>query len=291
LGAILKDQEESEKIMDIIIKKDYQELSRTAADIVAAQIKAKPDTVLGLATGSTPIATYHNLVEMHRRGLDFSRVRVFHLDEYLGITQDTTIPYEKDQSYARFLHEELLNHINIPKQNIFLLNGTACNPEQHCAEYEKMIKAAGGIDLQLLGLGGDGHWAFNEPGSSLGSRTRVQALAEQTLNDNYDAFYQNAGVSREQMPVFALTMGIGTILESKSLIMLISGLKKARIAAKALEGPLTSRVPASAIQLFAGIATVVLDEPAATSLQDIPAYLHLQELNAKRGLHGFKHPI
>ncbi|HHT45903.1 MAG TPA: glucosamine-6-phosphate deaminase, partial [Firmicutes bacterium] len=156
--------------MDIIIKKDYDEMSRYAAEIIAGFIKSKPDCVLGLATGSTPIGTYKELVRMHQHeGLDFSQVKTFNLDEYLGIGMDLDLPYHKDQSYARFLHEELFKHINIKKENIYIIDGLTKEPEKHCKWYEEEIKKAGGIDLQLLGLGGDGHWAFNEPGSSLAS--------------------------------------------------------------------------------------------------------------------------
>ena len=152
------------------------------------------------------------------------------------------------------------------------------DPEKFCLWYEEEIRKAGGIDLQLLGIGGDGHWAFNEPGSSLASRTRVQALAKQTLDDNYELFYKNAGVSREEMPHFAITMGIGTILETRNILMMASGIKKADVVAKALEGPVTSQITASAIQLHPGGITVVLDRDAASRLANTDHYMHMEKL-------------
>ena len=178
--------------MDIIIRENYEEMSKYAAKIIAGYIKEKPDCVLGLATGSTPIGTYRELARMHREeGLDFSQVKTFNLDEYLGVGMDLEKPYNLDQSYARFMYEELFKHINIKKENIYIPDGLTKDPKSFCQWYEEEIQKAGGIDLQLLGLGGDGHWGFNEPGSSLGSRTRVQALTKQTLDDNYEAFYKN----------------------------------------------------------------------------------------------------
>lgn len=271
--------------MDIIIKNDYEEMSRYAAEIIAGFIKSKPDCVLGLATGSTPIGTYKELVRMHRReGLDFSQVKTFNLDEYLGIGMDLDLPYHKDQSYARFLYEELFKHINIKKEHIHILDGLTKEPEKHCKWYEEEIKKAGGIDLQLLGLGGDGHWAFNEPGSSLASRTRIRALTKQTLDDNYEAFYKKAGIEREQMPHFAITMGIGTILEAKNILMIVNGAKKADVVAKCLEGPVTSQITASAIQLHSGGITVVLDREAASKLKNIDYYMHVEKLKKNLGL-------
>ncbi len=268
--------------MDIIIRETYDEVSKYAAGVIAGLVRSKPDCVLGLATGSTPIGTYKELVRMHREeGLDFSSVRTFNLDEYLGIGIDLSKPYNEDQSYARFMYEELFRHINIKPENTHVPDGRAEDPEKFCKWYEEEIKKAGGIDLQLLGIGGDGHWAFNEPGSSLASRTRVQALAKQTLDDNYELFYKKAGVSREDMPHFAITMGIGTILEARNIMMLATGAKKAGIVAKALEGPVTSQVTASAIQLHGGGITVVLDKAAASGLAHTDNYIHVEDLKKK----------
>jgi glucosamine-6-phosphate deaminase len=274
-----------ESNMDIIIKNDYEEMSRYAAEKIASFIKSKPDCVLGLATGSTPIGTYKELVRMHRReGLDFSQVKTFNLDEYLGIGMDLDLPYHKDQSYARFLYEELFKHINIKKEHIHILDGLTKEPEKHCKWYEEEIKKAGGIDLQLLGLGGDGHWAFNEPGSSLASRTRIRALTKQTLDDNYESFYKKAGIERGQMPHFAITMGIGTILEAKNILMIVNGARKADVVAKCLEGPVTSQITASAIQLHGGGITVVLDREAASKLKNFDYYMHVEKLKKNLGL-------
>lgn len=252
--------------MDIIVKKDYDEMSRSAAKIIAGLVRSKPGCVLGLATGSTPIGTYQELARMHKAGLDFSHVKSFNLDEYLGLGLEPDKPYDRDQSYARFMREEFFKHLNIKEENTHVPNGLAKEPENFCSWYEEEIKKAGGIDLQLLGIGGDGHWAFNEPGSSLASRTRVIALTEQTIEDNYNSFFKKAGFKKDAMPRRAITMGIGTILEAKQLLMLASGTGKADIVAKALEGSVTPQVTASAIQLYKGSAQVILDKPAAAKL-------------------------
>ncbi|MDD5600528.1 MAG: glucosamine-6-phosphate deaminase [Actinomycetota bacterium] len=252
--------------MDIIVKESYEEMSKCAADIIANFIKSKPSCVLGLATGSTPIGTYRELIKMHREGLDFSQVKTFNLDEYFGIGIDLSKPYEMDQSYARFIYEELLKHVNIKKENIYIPDGLTKEPEKFCQWYEDMIKKSGGIDLQLLGIGRDGHLAFNEPGSSFSSRTRVVPLTEQTVDDNYESFYRKANIKKEDMPHFAITMGMGTILEAKQLLMIASGKKKAKVVAEALQGPVTTRIAASALQIFNGKVTVVLDKEAASEL-------------------------
>lgn len=264
--------------MDVIIRDSYEEMSKYAAGIIAECIKSKPDCVLGLATGSTPITTYKELIKMHQQGLDFSKVITFNLDEYLGIGIDLVKPYELDQSYARFMHEELFKHINIKKENTHVPDGLSKDPAKFCQWYEDEIKKAGGIDIQLLGIGGDGHWAFNEPGSSLASRTRVEPLTKQTMYDNYESFYKKAKIKKEEMPHFAITMGIGTILESKHALMIANGKKKASVVAKALEGPITSQITASAIQLHSGKVTVVLDRDAASELKNIEHYRHVEKL-------------
>lgn len=270
--------------MDIIIRENYEQMSRYAAEIIAKLVRSKPDCVLGLATGSTPIGTYKELIRLHREGLDFSQVKTFNLDEYLGVGMDLTQPYDMDQSYARFMHEELLKHINVKKENIHIPDGQIKEHRQFCLWYEEEIRKAGGIDLQLLGLGGDGHWGFNEPGSSLASRTRVQALTEQTLDDNYEAFYKKANIDRSQMPFFAITMGVGTILDAKNVLMIVNGAKKADVVAKCLEGPITSQITASAIQLHRGDITVVLDEAAASKLANAAHYKHVEKMKRQHGL-------
>lgn len=268
--------------MDIVIKENYEEMSKFTAIQIANQVRSKPYCVLGLATGSTPIGTYKELVRMHREeGLDFSEVRTFNLDEYYGIGMDLDKPYEQDQSYARFMYEELFRNVNIKKENIHIPDGLAKDPVEFCTWYEEEIKKAGGIDLQLLGIGGDGHWAFNEPGSSLASRTRIQVLTQQTLDDNYESFYKKAGIERSKMPHFAITMGIATILEAKNIIMIASGEKKAEVVAKSIEGPITSQITASAIQLHGGGVTVVLDKGAASKLNGLEHYIHAERIKSE----------
>ncbi len=270
--------------MDIIIKKNYDEMSKHAAEIIAGHVKSKPDCVLGLATGGTPIGTYRELIRMHKEGLDFSQVRTFNLDEYLGVGISLDKPYCSDQSYARFMHEELFAHINVKKENSYVPDGLTKEPEKYCKWYEEEIKKAGGIDLQLLGIGGDGHWGFNEPGTSLGSRTSIQALTKQTLDDNYESFYKKAGIERSHMPHFAISMGIGTILDARNIMMLASGIKKSDVVAKCIEGPVTSQITASAIQLHNGGITVVLDEDAASKLNNLEHYMHVERLKRHYGL-------
>lgn len=253
--------------IEIVTRENYQEMSLAAAIIIADLITAKPDCVLGLATGGSPLGTYRELIKMYKEdGLDFSKVITFSLDEYLGVGLDLSKPYDQDRSAARFMREEFFKHINIRTEKTYLPDGLATDMDKFCAWYEMEIRKAGGIDLQLLGIGRNGHWAFNEPGSSLASRTRVQQLAAETIDDNYESFYRKAGISKDAMPHFAVTMGIGTILESRHVLMLANGAKKADIVAKALEGPVTSQITASAIQLHQGKATVILDQAAAVKL-------------------------
>lgn len=253
--------------MKLIITKDYEEMSKTAAVIIAETVKTKPNCVLGFATGGTPIGTYKELIRYYKEEkLDFSLVKTFNLDEYFGLGMDLSKPYDKDQSYARFMQEELFDHINISKDNINIPYGLTKQPEKFCIDYENKIKKAGGIDLQLLGIGGNGHIAFNEPGSSLASRTRLQPLTKKTLKDNYESFFKKAGFSKEDMPCSALTMGVGTILEARHLLMLVSGKSKALTIKEAIEGCITSKITASAIQLHPGKVTVILDDDAASEL-------------------------
>ena len=242
--------------MEIIIKPNAEEMSKLAARVVATLLNAKPNAVLGLATGSTPQGLYQELVRLHRdEGLDFSQVTTFNLDEYVGLTQ------QHPQSYHYFMHENLFKHLNIPKQNIYIPSGTTDNYEAFCKWYEQRIVDCGGIDLQLLGIGSDGHIAFNEPTSSLGSRTRIKTLARQTIDDNARFFE-----SHEEVPIYAITMGVGTILEARKILLLASGPKKAAAVAAAVEGPVTSMVTASALQLHRDVL-VVLDREAASGLK------------------------
>lgn len=251
--------------MEIIVTESFEEMSKVAARVVAKTLNSKPNAVLGLATGSTPLGLYRELVRMHNEeGLDFSQVTTFNLDEYVGLTG------KHPQSYHYFMHENLFKHINIPKENIHLPSGTTDNYEAFCHWYEQRIKECGGIDLQVLGIGTDGHIAFNEPSSSLGSRTRIKTLAKQTIEDNARFFD-----SREQVPVYAITMGVGTIVEARKIILLANGRHKADAVAKAIEGPVTSMITASALQLHRDVLFIV-DREAASALTMLDYYEWIQ---------------
>ena len=242
--------------MEVIICKTYDSMSRAAAQVVAQVLNEKPNAVLGMATGSTPLGLYQELVRMHHEeSLDFSQVTTFNLDEYVGL------PTTHEQSYHYFMHENFFKHVNIPKQNIHIPSGTTSNYRAFCQWYEKRIEECGGIDVQILGIGSDGHIAFNEPGSSLSSRTRLKTLAKQTIDDNARFFS-----SREQVPVYAITMGVGTIMEARKLLLLANGAKKADAVAAAVEGPVSSMVTASALQMHED-ATVFADDPASSKLK------------------------
>ncbi|HET6569437.1 MAG TPA: glucosamine-6-phosphate deaminase [Rhodothermales bacterium] len=240
--------------MFVIIKEDYDAVSTESARFVADRLRRKPDLVLGLATGATPLGLYHELIRLYKEGLDVSKITTFNLDEYVGL------PPDHDQSYAHFMRENLFKHLNIPERWIHIPNGMATDIEAHCKWYEQQIEAAGGIDLQLLGIGANGHIAFNEPGSSLGSRTRVKTLTHNTRLDNARFFG-----SLENVPHYALTMGVGTVMESKELLLIASGEPKADAIHAAVEGPLTAMVPASIIQMHRK-ATVIVDRAAASKL-------------------------
>ena len=253
--------------MNISIQDSYEGVSTAAAGEISRMIEAKPGCVLGLATGTSPLGAYKGLIERHRKGLDFSRVTTFNLDEYRGLSRQSDIPYTRDQSYARFMWEEFFRHVNIREDRIHLLDGRAADPESHCLGYEEQIRKAGGIDLQILGIGRTGHLAFNEPGSPLDSRTRLVDLSRATLDDNYDLFFKHSGRRRDEMPTQALTQGIGTIMEARSLLILASGSHKSSIIQRALEGEVTPDVPASVVQTFEGPVTVILDRESAAGLK------------------------
>jgi glucosamine-6-phosphate deaminase len=251
--------------MEIIVKDSPEEMSKTAARVVARALNAKPNAVLGLATGSTPLGLYQELVRIHEEGgLDFSQVTTFNLDEYVGLTR------KHPQSYHYFMHENLFKHINIPVQNIYIPSGTTDNYEAFCKWYEQRIVECGGIDLQILGIGSDGHVAFNEPTSSLGSRTRIKTLARQTIEDNARFFG-----SPEEVPVYAITMGVGTILEARKIMLLAHGKQKAAAVAAALEGAVTSKITASALQLHRDVMFII-DRDAASSLDMLDYYEWIQ---------------
>ena len=251
--------------MEIIVKESAEEMSKAAARVVARTLNSKPDAVLGLPTGATPLGLYRELVRMHKEGaLDFSQVTTFNLDEYVGLTGN------HPQSYHYFMYENLFKHINIPKQNIYMPSGTTDNYAAFCAWYEQRIRECGGIDLQVLGIGSDGHIAFNEPTSSLGSRTRIKTLAKQTVEDNARFFD-----SPEQVPVYAITMGVGTITEAHKIMLVANGSPKAEAVAAAIEGPVTSMITASALQLHRDVMFII-DREAAGQLKMLEYYEWIQ---------------
>ncbi|MBE6065116.1 glucosamine-6-phosphate deaminase [Clostridium cochlearium] len=238
--------------MKVLIKDNYNELSKAAALDILELVKEKPNCVLGLATGSTPVGTYEKLIEFYKEGkIDFSKVTSFNLDEYRGLPED------HPQSYKFFMNDVFFNHINIKKENTFLLNGMATNIEKECMEYDKKIDNKGGIDLQILGIGGNGHIAFNEPSEELILFTHLTKLKSKTIKDNSRFFN-----SQEEVPTEALTMGIGSIMKAKKIILLISGECKAEIAKKLIKGQLTTKLPASLLHLHPN-CTVILDKEAA----------------------------
>lgn len=247
--------------MEVVIKSSAEEMSKLSAELIADVVRHKPRAILGLATGSTPLGTYKELIRLHKEeGLDFSRVSTFNLDEYVGLTHD------HPQSYHYFMWENLFKHININPKNVHIPDGTSKDVPGFCRWYEEQIVKAGGLDIQLLGIGSNGHIAFNEPGSSLGSRTRVKTLDEGTRKDNARFFK-----TMEEVPKYAITMGIGTIMDSRQLILLATGASKADAIAKTCEGPITALVPATIVQLHPK-ATIIVDKPASTKLtREYPA--------------------
>lgn len=235
--------------MKLIITNSYDELSQKAGQIVKQAILKKADLVLGLATGSTPIGLYKELVKArNKEGLDFSKVIFFNLDEYFGIAS------ENKNSYHYFMQKHLFSKININQKSIFILNGQTKNEAKHCQWYEGKIKEKKGIDLQILGIGANGHIGFNEPRSSFNSRTRLVNLNKQTIKDNSRFFS-----SMDDVPKKALTMGLATIMEAKTIILLAFGKHKAKIIKKALTGPITEKVPASVLQNHSDLI-VILDK-------------------------------
>jgi len=242
--------------MEVIIQPDSEQASQLAARLVKKIIMDRDRPVLGLPTGSTPLLFYRYLVEMHRQeGLDFSRVVTFNLDEYVGISPD------HPASFHYFMWKNFFSRVNIRPENVHIPDGLASDVEAHCRQYEEEIKAAGGLDIQILGLGADGHIGFNEPTSSLNSRTRIKTLTEQTRKDNA-AFFG----AEENVPYHAITMGIGTILEAKICLLMAFGKKKASALARTVEGPVTSMVPASSLQ-FHPKAIILVDKEAASELR------------------------
>ena len=237
--------------MKLYRAKDYYDMSRKAANIISAQIIMKPNCVLGLATGSTPVGAYKQLIEWYNKGdLDFSRVKTANLDEYKGLNRDN------DQSYYCFMKQNLFKHVNIDEANTHIPDGMEADAEKEAARYEEILKNLGGIDLQILGLGHNGHIGFNEPSDIFPKDTHIVNLQESTIEANKRFF-----ASSEQVPRQAYTMGIGTIIRAKKILLMVSGEDKAEILHTSLCGPVTPKVPASILQLHPDVI-IVADEAA-----------------------------
>lgn len=237
--------------MKLYCAEDYDAMSRKAANFISAQVIMKPDCVLGLATGSTPIGTYKQLIEKFNNGdLDFSQVKTANLDEYKGLTKDN------DQSYYYFMHTNLFKHINIKEENTNIPNGMEPDAEKECKGYDKVIEELGGVDLQLLGLGHNGHIGFNEPDDSFAKGTHIVDLQESTIEANKRFF-----ASADDVPRQAYTMGIKTIMMARKVLLIVSGADKAEILHKVICGPVTPQVPASILQMHNDV-TVIADKAA-----------------------------
>lgn len=241
--------------MRILKAKDYLEMSRKAANLIAAQVIMKPDCVLGLATGSTPIGLYQQLIQGYQQGdLDFSQIRTANLDEYKGLTR------ENDQSYYYFMHQNLFKSINVKEENTNIPDGTVADSAAECARYDEVIRALGGVDLQLLGLGHNGHIGFNEPADSFAKGTHCVDLTESTIEANKRFF-----ASADDVPRQAYTMGIQTIMSARKILVVVNGEAKADIVQKAFFGPVTPQVPASILQFHPDV-TLVGDEAALSKI-------------------------
>ena len=239
--------------MKFIVTENYDAMSRKAAAILAAKVVEKPDCVLGLATGSTPIGTYKNLIQWYENGdLDFSQVKSVNLDEYVGLAPT------HDQSYRYFMNTNLFDHINIDPANTNVPNGLAEDPEAACAQYDEIIRSMNGVDIQVLGMGHNGHIAFNEPADHFPMGTHVVDLQESTINANARFF-----ASADEVPRKAMTMGIGSIMAAKQILVVVNGEAKADIVKAAFTGPVTPMVPASILQLHPNV--IVVGDKAAMS--------------------------
>ena len=257
--------------MLVVLEDDDQSLSRDAAAIVAHTVRSQPRVTLGLATGSTPIGMYRELVRLHQEEqLDLSHVVTFNLDEYIGVKPD------HPQSYHAYMSRHFFDHVNISRENIHIPDGSVhASYDEYCAWYEACIREAGGIDLQVLGIGKEGHIGFNESSSSLGSRTRSKVLAIQTVEDNRRFFGPC-----EDVPDCAITMGLGTILDARRIVLLASGAHKAKAVAAAVEGPVTASVTASVLQFHPHV-TVLVDQGAASELRRTSDYRRIIEITRK----------
>ena len=239
--------------MRVYKTRDYNHASRVAANILSAQVIMKPDCVLGLATGSTPEGLYRQLIEWYEKGdLDFKKVRSVNLDEYVGLDGNS------DQSYRYFMDNKFFNHINIKKENTHLPDGKEADLAKACADYNKVIKSMGGVDMQLLGLGLNGHIGFNEPGAAFDKMTHVVDLSQSTIEAN-SRFFANA----DEVPKQAITMGIKSIMQSKKILLMVTGENKREIVKEAFFGPITPNVPASVLQLHNDV--ILVGDEAALS--------------------------
>lgn len=254
--------------MKVVILENADAVARYGANIFRDQLQKKPQSVFGFATGSTPLSLYRELIESNRNGeISFSSVRSFNLDEYMDL------PAEHPQSYRHFMNREFFDHVDIDPNNTRVPPGDAENPLQACAEYEQAIHAAGGIDIQLLGIGRNGHIGFNEPTSCLTSRTRVKTLTRETIEDNARFFTAN-----EFQPQLSITMGIGTIMESRLVVLLATGKGKAGAIKDMVEGPVSAWCPASALQMHPA-TVVIVDEEAASDLTNPGFFKHIEQQN------------
>ena len=241
--------------MNVLVYDNEEQIGIAAGNYMCGQGLAKPDSVLGLATGSTPLKPYGHMIKLYEAGaVDFSKVTTFNLDEYCKLDVNDV------NSYHRFMHDNLFDHINIPEENINFLNGNAENLEEECKAYEKRIKKSGGIDIQLLGIGSNGHIAFNEPSDSFQRWSHVVALKESTIKDN-SRFFK----SIEEVPTHAVTMGIGSIMQAKRILIIAIGENKAKAIKQLIDGNVTPQCPASVLQFHTDV-TLMLDKGAASLL-------------------------
>lgn len=239
--------------MQIVIVKDYKDMSKEAAEIVKAQINDKANSVCGFATGDTPKGMYRELVELYNnRNIDFADIKAFNLDEYYGLAK------ENPQSYHYYMTENLFDHVNIKKENINIPNGMAKSIEKECEEYERKIQRAGGIDLQILGIGRNGHIGFNEPDLKFEAKTHFVELDEDTIKAN-SRFFD----STQEVPTKAISMGIKTIMQARKIMLLASGKEKREAIYKAIKGEITPKIPASVLQLHPNIIVIVDKETAS----------------------------
>ncbi|WP_426298400.1 glucosamine-6-phosphate deaminase [Arthrobacter sp. R-11] len=256
--------------MEVVILPGSRQIGRLAADAIEALLRQKPDAVLGLATGSSPLPVYDELSRRHlEEGLDFSRAHAFALDEYVGLEPG------HPESYREVIRREFTDRVNIDPANVHSPDGTAEDLQAACQEYEDAIRERGGVDLQILGVGTDGHIGFNEPGSSLVSRTRIKTLIEQTRKDNARFFR-----SIDDVPHHVVTQGLGTILDARHVILLATGAQKAQAVRDFVEGPVAAICAASVLQLHPH-ATILIDEAAASSLRLADYYRHAFENKPK----------